>query len=113
MISVSAIAFLVVALAVTLVVSKHATAQQFSDWLPPPTNLNAIVLSDGTHCPDCRQLRAQRPTPNNLEGWAEPHLHVRPSSSGRHLGRTQPLGHRACQPGRLLAEAEVPGRCRE
>ena len=33
-----------------LLVAKPAAAQQFSDW-SPPTNLNAIVRSDGTLCP--------------------------------------------------------------
>src|SRR5437667_5527340 len=33
-----------------LLVAKPAAAQQFSDW-SPPTNLNAIVRSDGSACP--------------------------------------------------------------
>jgi WD40 repeat protein len=44
------VAFLVFALTVTLLVATLAQAQQFSEW-SPPTNLNAILLSDGTVCP--------------------------------------------------------------
>src|SRR5712692_2294288 len=40
---------LVIVLTALLAVAP-TTAQQFSDW-SPPTNLNAIVLSDGTPCP--------------------------------------------------------------
>src|SRR2546425_1745865 len=44
------VVLLVFALAVTVLVANLTTAQQFSEW-SSPTNLNAIVLSDGTPCP--------------------------------------------------------------